>query len=237
MDDRAVGTEEEEQHVNALDEVLTRIKMKGMKLKLSKCSFGKRKLEVLGHQITPDGLLPSQKHIEGIKNLRCPTSGAELLRFIGFINYFAQFIEHFSHRMRPLQKVLEGSGFNKKKKYKSQKVHIKNCNEKWGSAQIDACTDLKQELMQPTVLPPWKQDEMKRVMTDASDYGLGAVLLQQENSGDWRPMAYAAKKMSEAEQKYTITERYCLAVVFALRKWRHYLYGLQKFEVITAHSA
>ena len=216
MDDGVVGTMDEEGHIKSVDEVLSRLEDQGMKLKIIKCQFGTRHLQLLGHQVTPDGLLPSQKHIEGIRNLRIPTNGTDLLRFIGFMNYFAQFVPHFSDRMKPLHDMLTGSGFNKKKTYRSQKLNIPEWDSKWGCKQIQAWKDLKTELTKPSVLVGSNPSADKRVMSDASDYELGAVLMQRDGE-HWRPMAYEARKMSRSEQKYTVTERECLTVVFALK--------------------
>jgi RNase H-like domain found in reverse transcriptase/Integrase zinc binding domain len=73
-------------------------------------------------------------------------------------------------------------------------------------------------------------------MTDASSYGVGAVLLQEDDNGNWRPVAFAARKLKGAETRYTVTKQKCLAIVFALRKWRHYLQGDMQF-VGTDHVA
>ena len=74
-----------------------------------------------------------------------------------------------------------------------------------------------------------------RVVTDASDFALGCVLLQELEEDAWHPVAYASRKLSAAEQNYTATERETLAVVFALKTWRIYLF--QHFEVITDNMA
>ena len=74
-------------------------------------------------------------------------------------------------------------------------------------------------------------------MTDASDYGLGGVLLQESDDGKWRPVSFTARKLKGAEVRYTVTEKECLAVVHALRKWRHYLHGVPCFIVVTDHIA
>lgn len=71
-------------------------------------------------------------------------------------------------------------------------------------------------------------------MTDASAYGLGVVLLQEEGDGRWRPVAFASRVLNKAERNYAPTERECLAVVFALHKWRYYLHG-ETFVVVTDH--
>ena len=74
-------------------------------------------------------------------------------------------------------------------------------------------------------------------MTDASDYGIGGVLIQVDEDGLCRPVSFISRKLKPAEKRYTVTERKCLAVVFALKKWRHYLHGGPTFSVITDHEA
>jgi RNase H-like domain found in reverse transcriptase len=133
------------------------------------------------------------------------------------MNYFAAFVDDFAHRAKPLYDVLQGSGCNKKKP-RHRSVEIPKFSEKWGSAQSDAWLDLKQELSNPTILVAPKRGFDKKLMTDASSYGVGAVLLQEDDNGNWRPIAFAARKLKGAETRYTVTEQECLAVVFALRK-------------------
>ena len=77
----------------------------------------------------------------------------------------------------------------------------------------------------------------KRVMTDARDYGLGAVLLQQHEDGRWMPVAFCSRKMTDAERQYTVMEKECLAVVNRLRRWRCYLHGEKTVTVVTDHQA
>jgi RNase H-like domain found in reverse transcriptase len=73
--------------------------------------------------------------------------------------------------------MLAESGFNKKQQ-RQWKAHIENFSQKWGSKQRDARTDLKSDLSSPTMLAP-KREPKKKVMTDASTYDIGAVLLQE----------------------------------------------------------
>jgi len=237
MDDGSVGTEDAESHLAALEGVLSRMKAAGMKLKLAKCRFGVRSVEVLGHRVTPDGLLPSEGHIQAIKELREPRNGTQLLRFIGLMTYFADFIADFADKSRPLNDLLRGSGFNKKKRHRGQVLAIPEWDSKWGDAQREAWRTLKDELSNPLILAAPRSNAPKRVMTDASDYGVGGVLLQQNDDGIWQPVSFTSRKLKDVETRYTVTEKECLAVVHSLRKWRHYLHGVPTFTVVTDHIA
>jgi hypothetical protein len=95
----------------------------------------------------------------------------------------------------------------------------------------------KTELSSPTILVSPDRYAEKLLMTDASGYGVGAVLLQNNVNEKWMPIAFASRKLKGAEVRYTVTEKECLAIVFALRKWRHYLHGGPKFDIVTDHMA
>jgi RNase H-like domain found in reverse transcriptase len=77
----------------------------------------------------------------------------------------------------------------------------------------------------------------KLLMTDASGYGVRAVLLQKDVNYKWRPIAFASRKLKGAEVRYKGTEKECFAIVFALRKWRYYLHGGSKLDIVTDHMA
>ena len=235
VDDASVGSMTPEEHLKDLSIVLSRLNKAGAKLKFSKCTWGANEATVLGHKVTPNGILPSDEHVTAIRNLQEPTNGTELLRFLGIMNFFGSFIEDFAHRSRPLYEVLEGSGFNKKKP-KKKIIKIPDFDKKWTDRQREAWKDLKAELSNPDFLASPKDGLKKKIMSDASNYGLGAVLLQEEE-GQWRPIGFISKKLKGAEINYTTTEKECLAVVFALQKFRHYLQGGPTFEVVTDHHA
>jgi RNase H-like domain found in reverse transcriptase/Integrase zinc binding domain len=165
------------------------------------------------------------------------SNARELMRFLGFANYFKEFLEDFSHRTKRLYDILRGTNVNKKKS-KRVSVFVPDFEKKWTKLQRDAWQDIKDDLSSPTILTSPDRYADKMVMTDASGYGIGAVLLQRNSKTDsWRPVAFASRKLKGAETRYTVTEQECLAVVFALRKWRHYLHGGTRFEIVTDHMA
>jgi len=237
MDDGNIGTIDEESHLEELDEILTCMWNAGMRLKISKCRFGVQEVEVLGHRVTANGLKPSETHITAIRNLKEPQTLTELLRFLGLVNYFATFLPNFTNRAKPLYDVLKDSGCNRKKRWRNDSHNIIDWDKKWGDKQRNAWQDLKEGLCDPNELASPDCKKQKVVMTDASDYGIGGVLLQESNKDEWRPIAFTSRKLKGAEQRYTVTEKECLAVVHALKKWRHYLHGGMQFTVKSDHQA
>jgi Reverse transcriptase (RNA-dependent DNA polymerase) len=131
VDDISVGTETVGEHPMVLRKVLPRIRKNGMKLKLSKCSFGKRSVEVLGHEVTSLGIRPSAGHPEAIRRLQEPQNGRELMRFLGLANYLAEFVENFAKRAKPLYDVLSRCAVNKKKA-KNLPVYVPEFEKRWG---------------------------------------------------------------------------------------------------------
>lgn len=236
IDDGCIGSETPEEHIKDLDEVLSRLKEGGMRIKLSKCRIGKRDVEILGHRVDENGVRPSEGHVEAVKGLKEPTNLKELLRFLGLMNYFSSFIPFFSDRAKPLYEILKGSGFNKKKSMRKKTMENFNFASRWNMEQQNAWRDLKLELSNPNILAAPDNSKSKVLMADASDYGIGAVLLQSEDDGRLRPVSFTSRKLTPAECKYTVTEKECLAIVHSLKKWRHYLHGGPTVTILSDHE-
>lgn len=236
MDDISVGTDDPLEHIKAVKKLLERLLEANMRVKWSKCSFGKREVEVLGHKVGHNRILPSDTHVDAIKELQEPCDGNSLTRFIGLVNYFGAHIDHAAEKLVPLLDVLRGSNWNQKKS-KRAPVVIADWDLRWKPAQSAAWRQLKFDLTNPRLLATPRPGTPKRIETDASDAALGGVLLQQNpDTGEWQPLAFTAKRLKPSELKYTVSEKECLAVVHALRSWRHYVQG-ENLTVHTDHQA
>jgi transposase InsO family protein len=237
QDDVNAGSETTNSHVQDVDEILTSLFKKGLRLKLSKCRFGQSSVETLGFRVSHDSIIPSDKHIKTLAEWPEPTSGQELLRFIGVVRFFGRYVSNCSEHAAPLYELLSGTGWNKKKQ-KSVPVRIPEFSERWGDRQRRAFRHLRDAIADPEIMTPPHTDRKKRVVTDASNIGYGAVLLQLQPGPDesWRPIAYIARKLQGGEPRYTTTEKEAGAFVWALKKWRHLLDGA-KFEAVTDHMA
>jgi RNase H-like domain found in reverse transcriptase len=115
-------------------------------------------------------------------------------------------------------------------------IRIPEYKERWGDRHRRAFRHLRNAITDPEVMTPPHSDRKKRVVTDASNIGYGAVLLQQELDESWRPIDYIARKLQGGEPRHTTTEKEAGAFVWALKKWRH-LWDGQKFEAVTDHMA
>ncbi|UYV67035.1 K02A2.6-like, partial [Cordylochernes scorpioides] len=121
---------------------------------------------------------------------------------------------------------------------KSAPLHevLKKDNKfKWNSDQQDAFDSSKKALRSEPVLAYFEEQLPTELHTDASGYGIGAVLVQI-NDGKERPVGYASRTLSMAEKNCSTTERECLAAIWAINKFRPYLFG-RKFVIVTDHHA
>ncbi|GJU02403.1 putative reverse transcriptase domain-containing protein [Tanacetum coccineum] len=152
--------------------------------------------------------------IEAIKNWATPTTPTEVRQFLGLAGYYRRFIEGFSLISKPLTKLTQ-----KNKKYE------------WGKDEEEAFESLKQKLCCAPILALPEGSEDFVVYCDALLKGFGAVLMQRE-----KVIAYASWQLRTHEENYTTHDLELGAVVFALRLWRHYLYGT-KCVVYTNHKS
>jgi uncharacterized glyoxalase superfamily protein PhnB len=236
LDDLAVRSDTVDQHLTDWHAVFDRTLAAGFRMKLSKCLFGKKAIELLGHKVTAGKILPSDGHASTFDLFHEPRNASELLRFIGLVGFFGEHVESAADRIAPLFDVLIGTGWNKKKN-KRRKVVVQDWAARWGESQSRAFHALREILANPDFLVAPRPEAEKMLVSDASIYGLGVVLLQWEGEElGWLPIAFASRKQEGAEARYTVTEKECLAVLFGLKKFREHLYG-EKFCVVTDHAA
>ncbi|GKA56835.1 putative reverse transcriptase domain-containing protein [Tanacetum coccineum] len=182
--------------------------------KFSKCDFWIRIVQFLGHLIDSQGLHVDPAKIEAVKNWTSPTTPTEIRQFLGLAGYYRRFIKDFSKIAKSLTELTQ-----KNKKYI------------WGKDQESAFQLLKQKLCEAPILALPEGNDNFVVYCDASHQGLGAVLMQRE-----KVIAYASRQLKPNEENYTTHDLELGAVVFALKIWRHYLYGT-KCTVFTDHKS
>ncbi|GJR60023.1 putative reverse transcriptase domain-containing protein [Tanacetum coccineum] len=176
--------------------------------------YGHYEFQFLGHVIDSEGIHVDPAKIESIKDWTSPKSPTEIRQFLGLAGYYRRFIEGFSKIAKPMTKLTQ-----KKVKFE------------WGDKQEAAFQLLKQKLCSAPILalPEGSKDFI--AYCDASKKGLGAVLMQRE-----KVISYASRQLKIHEKNYTTHDLELGAVVFALKIWRHYLYGT-KCTVFTDHKS
>ncbi|GKA53042.1 putative reverse transcriptase domain-containing protein [Tanacetum coccineum] len=182
--------------------------------KFSKCEFWIPKVQFLGHVIDSEGIHVDPAKIESIKDWTSPKSPTEIHQFLGLAGYYRRFIEGFSKIAKPMTKLTQ-----KKVKFE------------WGDKQEASFQLLKQKLCSAPILALPEGSEDFIAYCDTSKKGLGAVLMQRK-----KVISHASRQLKIHEKNYTTHDLELGAVVFALKIWRHYLYGT-KCTVFTDHKS
>jgi hypothetical protein len=193
--------------------VLKVLKRKKFYVCKAKSSFAQKEIKYLGHIVNKQGIRPDPKKVEAVQTWRVPKNFVnDAKSFLGLVNYFQKFIEHYSEIAVPLTNL-------------TKKSHP----WVWTGRCQDAFELLKQNLTEAPLLRTPDESLPYEVVMDASDLGLGGVLLQEG-----QPVAFESRKLNDAELNYQTTEKDMLAVVHALRVWRCYLEGAE-FTVYIDH--
>ena len=161
-----------------------------------------------------DGILVDPSKIEAVKNWPRPASVSEVRSFLGLASYYRRFVEGFSKIAVPLTELTR-----------------KSMRFSWSDRCEASFQELKQRLITTPVLSLPRENGKFVVYCDASKMGLGCVLMQEG-----KVIAYASRQLKEYEQRYPTHDLELAAVVFALKIWRHYLYG-EKCEIDTDHKS
>jgi hypothetical protein len=208
--------EEHERHVRQVLEVLRKEKLYA---KESKCELFKTEVEFLGHLVGRDGVRMMEDKVKAISEWPAPTKVLDVRAFLGTAGYYRKFIKDFSRVAAPLTDLTK----------EDVKFH-------WTSTHQHAFDSLKAAIKAGPVLALPDPDLPFVVHTDASGFAVGAVLSQKQSDGSLRPLAFLSKKMLDAETRYPTHEQELLAIIWALKSWRHYLHG-RKFTVYTDHHS
>ncbi|GJX87697.1 putative reverse transcriptase domain-containing protein [Tanacetum coccineum] len=214
IDDILIYSKTQKEHVDHLRLVLELFRKEKLYANFSKCEFWLTEVQFLGHVINGNGIHVDPSKIEAVKNWKAPRTPTEVRSFLGLAGYYRRFIENFS------------------KIAKSLTILTQKCKTfDWGEEQELAFQTLKDKLCNAPVLalPDGPKDFV--VYCDASGIGLGCVLMQRG-----KVIAYASRQLKIYEKKYTTHDLELGAVVFALKIWRHYLYGTKSRRWIELFS-
>src|SRR3954447_2301276 len=218
IDDITCYSETFDQHMKLLRAVMERLCRYDLFLKPKKCTIATHEAELLGHVITAEGIKPAPSKIQAVTEYPRPNNKTELHAFLGLINYYRNFVKGCSKITAPLTHLLQ-----------------ETVKFEWSQHAEETFEKIKSLLTSDLILARPDFDEPFILHTDGSSLGLGAVLSQRID-GKERPVAYASRRTSRTEANYGSTQIEFLAVVWATKKFRHYLIGAP-FKLITDHSA
>ncbi|HMB90929.1 MAG TPA: reverse transcriptase family protein, partial [Rhodothermales bacterium] len=217
IDDILIFTETFEEHLEVLARVLSRLIAADLRVKLTKCEFARTECHYLGHVLNSQGVMPDPEKVEAVKSMPYPTCVRHVETFLGKVGYYGKFIDHLATIARPLN--------NLKKK---------NATWRFGDEERHAFDLLKERLCSAPVLRHPAMDFLFIVSTDASGYGLGAVLSQEFDDGE-HPIAYASVTLLDEQTRYAVIEREALALWWGVNHFQDYLV-VRPFVVYTDHK-
>ncbi|GBG91208.1 hypothetical protein CBR_g52090 [Chara braunii] len=206
-DDILIFSKTVEEHVAHLDKVLGLLQQHKFKINGEKCEFGRTRVLYLGHEISAEGLKPDDAKVANIRDWARPQSVTEMSSFLGMTGYYKTFVKNYSIVAAPLTDL----------------TRLDTLWE-WTDECEAAFRHLKHALTHYEILKLPDFDNPFIVTTDANEYGIGAVLAQQERP-KLKPVEYMSKKIPSQKFAKSSYEKELYAVYKALTHWKHYLLG------------
>ena len=207
-----------EEHTLRLENVLHRFDEANLQLHPGKCVFAQPQVQYLGFILSRDGISASPDKVKAVRQYPTPKSVKDFRAYLGLASFYRRLVPNIARIAKPLTTLTR----------KDQKFI-------WGPSQQEAFEKLKSELCSISVLAYPNFKLPFNLTTNASKVGIAAILSQVQDELE-RPIAYASKQLNTAEQAYTASEAEMLALVWATKYFRCYLYGT-KFVARTDHSA
>ena len=217
VDDVVIATTTLEDRIERLDEVFACMKRAGLKCKPSKCEILKDSIKDLGSMVDKHGIRPDPDAVERVLTWKSPKTEHQLMSFLGFANYYREFIKGYADKVYPMQQIMRHKGKD----------------FMWNNAAEESFQRKKKELCEAPVLGMPTEKEMYMLDTDASVVAISGILHQEQ---EWngktvlRPIAYGSKVLSDTEKKYGAPKAEMFAVVTFVEKNRAYL-GSEPFKL------
>ena len=218
FDDVLIFTDMWEEHVQAVSEILTIFRDSNLKIRPKKTDLGSFSVVFLGHEVGKGLLKPMSENITKIINIKVPKTKKQVRGIVGLVNYYAKFIPNISTILIPLYKLTE--------KGMPEKVS-------WTDECQSAIAHIQTRLNASPLLILPDLSKLFFVQTDASGLGIGASLLQYREN-HLRPCLFLSRKLEDRETRYSVIERECLSIIWALQKLSRYLLG-RRFVIQTDH--
>ena len=217
IDDILVMSENEKQHLEHLRIIFERLRKYKLKIRPDKCYFFQPSLKYLGYLIDSYGARADPDYINKVIELKKPKNPKELERFLGMIGWIGKFIPQLSHHTSVLTPLRR-----KKSKWL------------WTNDQDIAFNNIKNLAERTPILKHPDLDKEFIVITDASDYALGGVLMQKNANDDLVPVEYMSKQFDVHQRNWHCSEKEIYAVIVACEKWRKFLLR-RRFTIYTDH--
>ncbi|KAF4492009.1 Transposon Tf2-6 polyprotein [Colletotrichum fructicola Nara gc5] len=207
-------------HRQKVLKVLQKLQEAGLQLDVDKCEFEQKRVKYLGYIVDVDsGISVDPDKIEAIEHWETPTTIRGVRGFLGFANYYRDFIPDFSTTAAPLTYLTK-----------------KDVPYHWTDNCQQAFEKLKTALIMAPVLAKFDPERPTRVQPDSSGYAMGGELSQLNETNEWHPVAYHSRRYTSAESNYLIHDKELLAVVECLKQWSGMLRSVGEFTVLSDHK-
>ena len=227
IDDLLAHSSSYEEHLLLLDQLFFRLRDHGLKVNLEKCYFGCKKVAYLGFQLTEEGIKPGSDKLKTVAAAQPPSNVHEIRQFLGLCNFFRTHVRNFAQISAPLTALTR-----------------KDSAWKSGPLPDDACKafrELQSSLTSEPVVDYPRRNRPYALITDAAlgddktPGGLGAILTQVDEAGEYRVIAYASRKLQTHEKNYTPFLLEMQAAIWGMDHFSSYLRG-RHFTLFTDHK-
>lgn len=219
IDDILVHHANWKDHLACIESVLERLRKANLTARPTKCFFGLPEVEFLGHKLGSGKIAPTSEKVEAIKGADPPNNKKQLRSFLGLASFYRRYVPNFSAVASPLTDATRNGMPNR---------------ITWDEPQRRAFDHIKKVLISEPVLQLPDYSKPFILSTDASDTGVGCIM-SQEYGDEKLPVIYLSRKLLPREQRYSVVERECLALVWAIQKLSTYLVG-REFVIETDHA-
>ena len=207
-------------HREKVRKVLQRLQEAGLQIDIDKCDFEVKSVKYLGFIVEAGtGIRVDPEKIRAVEQWERPKTVKGVRGFVGFANYYREFVPDFSAIAMPLTALTK-----------------KDVRFIWSDQCEGAFQRLKALLISAPILAQWDPDRKTVVETDSSGYAVGGALSQYDDDGTLRPVAFFSRKNNPAECNYPIHDKELLAVICCLKQWDAELRSVPSFEVWSDHK-
>ena len=213
LDDLIMFLQTADEHLHRLCIVFDQFREYNLKLKLSKWSLFKEEINYLVHQVSKQGVWPSDMNLRTIAECAPPQTYTEICAFLGLVGHYQQFIKGFTWIAQPLNKHLAGEGVSRKSEWVSLSEDT-----------LEAFQALKQACMSTPILVFTDYTKDFLLKTDISKEGLGVVLSQKQADRQYHPVIYGSQALTAHEKNYHSTKLEFLVLKWAIMEhFKEYL--------------
>ena len=205
LDDIIIYSRSEKEHLEHLEEIFTRLKKAGLKLKLEKCCFFKKHIQYLRHLISADGIQPLPEKLESIAKMPAPKNPKEVKQFLGLVGYYRKFVPRFADISRVLTHLTK-----------------KDVEFKW-TPECENCFQILKEFLQQAPILRYPDPQASYTLyTDASKYTYPGVLTQHNNSTD-HPITYVSGLFHGSQLNWATLTKEAYAIYMSVKKLSFYI--------------